>query len=423
MAFYLLFNSFVYSVIIIWLYNRTRQEPLRSWFFYTLFFKVGAGIILGLLYIYVFKSGDTISYHKAASWLSELARKDPGSYFNFVVLNRSIPDGFTYYLNQPRALFFTKLISLFAIITYNNYWLISIYFSLFSFIGTWLLANRISSLFPSYRVGALLGFLLFPSVVFWSSGLLKESIAMGCISLFVYIFLPFFRDLKINIVQGFILIVSALLLWLLKYYYAGILFSVTIALFISKIIISDPRFIFTKKKPVFGIYLFVFVILSVGVSFFHPNLNPLNIFTVLEQNHFQMAAISDPDNLVKFIDFSHGISYFLINIPVSLFGGLFLPLPWSTHNYLGTLAGSFNLVVLIIAIAKVFSYKKVENVDHKLLGTGMIVYIVILAILLTFSTPNYGTLERFKVSYLPFFLLFIVHNNPLLRKAFHSDVV
>ena len=414
MVFYLLIKSFVFLVIIIWLYDRTRHEPLRPWFFYALLSKIGAGIVLGLLYIYVFQEGDTISYHKAASWLSQYARKEPGNYFNFLILNGKIPEGFSYFINQPRALFFTKITSILAILTNNNYWLISIYFSLFSFIGTWLIANRISSFYPSYKIAALIGFLFFPSIVFWSSGLLKESIAMGCIGLYVYIFIPFFRDSKINIVQGFILIISALLLWMIKYYYAGVLFSVTIALFISKIIISNPRFTFAKEKPIISIFLMVLVILSLGVSFLHPNLNPFNIFQVLEQNHFQMLTISDPENIVRFINIGQGFTYFLINIPVSLFGGLFLPLPWSIPNYLGALAGIFNLVILILAIAKIFNIKTAGNQGSKILVIGMITYVVILAILLTFATPNFGTLERYKISYLPFLLILILNRNPLL---------
>jgi len=403
-------------MIIVWLFKRSRHEPLKPWFFFTLVLKIGAGIVLGLIYIYVYKGGDTITYHKAATILSEFARNDPGKYFNFILFSDDIPEGFTFYLEQPRALLFTKIVSIFAIITHNNYWLISIYFSLFSFAGTWLLANRISTYFPSYKIAALVGFLLFPTMVFWSSGLLKESISMGCIGLFTYVFLPFFRDMKINVVQGMILFISAISLWALKYYFAGILFSVAIALFISKIIINNPRFVFTKGRSVFRIYLFVFVVLSLGVSFLHPNLNPLNILTVLEQNHFQIIAMSDPENLVNFINFGSGITYFIVNIPISLFGGLFLPLPWSLPDYFGVLTGIFNLFVLVLAVFKFFRIKKNETTDLNLLGTGLILYIFILAILLTFSTPNFGTLERYKISFLPFFLLLIMHENPLLLR-------
>ena len=421
MAFYLLFNTFIFLVIIVWLFNRTRQESLKPWFFYTLFLKIGAGIVLGMLYIYVFQEGDTISYHKAASWLSQYARKEPEKYFDFLVLMGKIPEGFSFFINEPRALFLAKITSVIAIITNNNYWLISIYFSLFSFIGSWLVANRIASFYPNYGFAALIGFLFFPSVVFWSSGLLKESIAMGCIGLYVYIFIPLFRDQKMNIVQGFVFIISAIFLWLVKYYYAGILFSVTFALFISKIIISNPRFTFTKNKPVYSIFLTVFIILSLGISFLHPNLNPFNIFSILEQNHFQMLAISDPGNTVRFINIGQGFTYFLINIPVSMIGGLFLPLPWSTHSFLGVLAGILNLIILILAIAKIFSFRKAADLESKLLASALITYIFILAILLTFTTPNFGTLERYKISYLPFFLLLIFHRNPILKALIPSD--
>jgi hypothetical protein len=44
----------------------------------------------------------------------------------------------------------------------------------------------------------------------------------------------------------------------------------------------------------------------------------------------------------------------------------------------------------------------------RLLLTGAILYIFILSVMLSWSTPNFGTLERYKVSYLPVYVLILL---------------
>ena len=43
-----------------------------------------------------------------------------------------------------------------------------------------------------------------------------------------------------------------------------------------------------------------------------------------------------------------------------------------------------------------------------------IIYVSILAITMAFASPNWGSLVRYKVGYLPFFLLLILNNNPVI---------
>ena len=55
-------------------------------------------------------------------------------YFRVLVGQQAPPSALAY-LDQPRALFFDKLLSVVAIFSYRNYWIASVYLSLLSFGG------------------------------------------------------------------------------------------------------------------------------------------------------------------------------------------------------------------------------------------------------------------------------------------------
>ena len=106
----------------------------RRFFWPALVAKVLAGIALGLVYTYYYTTGDTFLYFDDGKKLADLARSDFFLYLRFLWLG---DDSFVIWsdLNalQSRALYMVKLTSFVNLITLDNYWIISGYFSFFSF--------------------------------------------------------------------------------------------------------------------------------------------------------------------------------------------------------------------------------------------------------------------------------------------------
>src|SRR5690606_35684717 len=101
-------------------------------------------------------------------------------------------------LHDRRALLFSKIVSLFYVISFGNYWICTLYFSFFSFLGAWYLVRKITVFFPDKIAGAMIAFLFFSGVVFWSSGIIKESLAMTAIFFLSGIFLVLWFDQKVK---------------------------------------------------------------------------------------------------------------------------------------------------------------------------------------------------------------------------------
>jgi hypothetical protein len=157
-------------------------------------------IALGLVYLHYYKSNDTWLFFYDAVKAAELGRTDIGEYIQFLWNSESSnPIMISLVNTQERSLFLVKIISITCLLTADNYWLCSIYFASISFFASWFLFASVSRHFDnSYREAAL-AFLFYPSVLFWSSGLVKETLALAGIYFLATIFIKMVGSNRISI--------------------------------------------------------------------------------------------------------------------------------------------------------------------------------------------------------------------------------
>lgn len=402
---------------IAFLYRRKyRNEPLVGYFLPGLALKCLAGTVLGAIYFIYYQQGDTIAYHEEAETMANAAISSTSEYLSVIFFNDSSTELWSEisFTNQARALLMVKILSVVHLLTSGNYWISGIYFSYFSFISLFFLANKLVVYFPWTRLGAIIGFLFFPSVVFWSSGINKETITTGIVAICVGWAVPLFaqrQGLRLSqIITGSFLM---LVLWKLKYYYAGVFIPV----FLSSLMVAYLRVEYSGiasdiRKQV--LYWFSFFVLTIIVtSFIHPNLRLDNFLEVIVDNYHKMIAISDPGDVFVFKDLDAGIVSFIKNAPIALYNGLFKPLPWEVDGVLKMIHASENFVLMLLVIfgLPAIGYLNKGNVGY--LVVAVIVYILLLSTLLAFSTPNYGTLARYNTSFMPFLVYILLADPPL----------
>jgi len=344
-------------------------------------FHLAAGIALGLFYLlYYDGAGDT-----------------------FYLFNRATESrNLEFTMDESRSAFFIYIISFINIITINNYWVTSLWFSIFSFICAYRLVTELDEVFPSLRIASRIALLFVPSVVFWSSGIVKESLAFGAVAILSTYFLSFMKNKKISWKAIIAIIVSLFILLNLKYYVAAVLLPTMITAIIIKKI--DP------KKFVVGWYLLAFVLLCVGVSFTHPNFYLSRFLSVIVDNY----NIYDHGELIRYHDLSPTWTSILINSPLALFSGLFRPLVFEVHSVPAFIAALENLVILVLFTWKI-KFFRTPRPENRLIVFAVVLYTVILCIFLALSTPNMGTLSRYRVGFLSFFILLILADHPILK--------
>jgi len=385
---------------------------LKNLFWPALSIKLLAGVCLGLVYTYYYTVADTFVYFEDAGKIASLAHQDFKGYVNFLILN-SNADALELSFQEPRALFLAKVTSFFCLITASNYWVTGFYYSFLSFLGAWFLVRTLLKHIPGIRSAALTAFLFLPSAVFWSSGVLKESLALASLYFLAAIVVRVWFDEKLSVSHYVLVAITLLVFWNLKYYYAAVFLPVVFTTILYKFFVRNRL----SSSPALSIFawLGIFVLPLILVSFLHPNFYPDRLLPVIMENNAAYNALSDPEDVVHFYRLDGGPLSFLMNFPWALFSGLFRPLIWDTSALIQLLPAIENTIILFLFVAACFRYKRYFSSPYQTLLLASTVYVVLLAVLITFSAPNFGTLSRYRAGYNSVFVFIILCNNPLLK--------
>ncbi len=414
----LVINIIIIFLMAVAMFRKIRHRPLAKYFFPGLVIKLVAGVCLGLLYILYYRGGDTIMYHEDGMRLSRALYDAPWQYIQILLYNSQANDVWeTLKLtDQPRAFFVAKIVGVLHVLTNGNYWITGFYFSFFAYSGLWTLADKLSTYFPWTRFASIVAFIFFPSVVFWSSGVTKEAIAIGLLAWTVALYIPMIAQGKLIHKRKMLLSFFLLFfLWVVKYYYAAVLVAVLAPTLIVGMLKNSKAglHLSINRQMLYWVSFFVwFVVLA---SFLHPNLRLDNIMEVIVSNHDLFVSISSPEDLIHFDNFSPKFTSLIVNLPKAIWAGLFQPLPWEVSNFPRNIAAGENLVVLILALFGSISLFRFNISNNGILIVVILVYILILASFLTLSTPNIGTLARYKSAFLPF-LIYISLADPVFKR-------
>jgi hypothetical protein len=414
---FVIVNLTLLSFISYYLSKKTTSLKVVYWL--ALSVKLIAGITLGLLYTYYYTTDDTFSFFKDGKTLSSLAREDFINYLKFLWRgNESFAIWTQLDSPQPRALFLTKIVSFFCLLTNDNYWIVSLYFSFIAFACLWELVNVVLRFFPALKVEVIFSFLFIPSVIFWGSGLMKEGLAMAALYFLSSTFFKIWFKERITILDIAFGLLALWVLWQLKYYYAAIFLpTVGTALFVKRMII--PLLKIKSGYVEIFIWMLILILGFAGISLLKENFHPEVLFSVIVKNYQAFQTLSEPGDAVVYNNLRPTFASMLANSPWALLSGLFRPFLWEVHNVLQLLSALENLLFVALFVFSVRNWKKAFSTDHRLLVLAFVTYVIILCIFLTLSTPNFGTLSRYRVGFLPFLVFLLSINNPLVRYLYN----
>ena len=166
-------------------------------------------------------------------------------------------------------------------ISFNDPFVHILFFCFFSFIGSTALYNAFYKYFPTKKNILIIGLYLIPSVLFWTSGIYKETIALSCLGLIVY--LSDFGLIKSFSMKTIVfLTVLLILLFFIKIYiFLGLLPLLAINWLIAKL----------NSTKYFLYYAFIFVSFILIVHLISKTSNRLNIYQLIADK--QAKAISE----------------------------------------------------------------------------------------------------------------------------------
>jgi hypothetical protein len=386
-----------------WRWWRYDDSAFRKIYWPALLLKIGAGLLLGYVYSYHYVDSDTVRFFDSSIELTTMARQDFGAYMHYLWSESDAP-----YSGENRTIFFVKLVSLFALATNDNYWLVSVYFSLFSFFSAWHLTRLIASSFPSIGHSAVLAFLIFPSCVFWSSGVIKETAAVAALYFLVALLIDIWLHNRVTTIFWMVSVLSLWLLWSLKYYYAAVFVPVGATAVLTRWFVENRMR--PAARSAYREYLLFIVLLMVMffvVTFIHPNFYPQRMLEVIVENYYLFVKASEPSKVIHFYNLEATLGSIMVNMPWAFISGLFRPFLLEASNTFQVLVSLENLLLLVLTALSVRNLSAMAGSKHRILIFAAVVYCFLLCAFLTLSAPNFGTLVRYRIGFLPFFVLLV----------------
>jgi hypothetical protein len=406
---YLLFLLFIIGKISFIKDSGFRIQSLR----FAFLIKVGCGLMVYLIYAFYYGNrieSDTFKYFDDSFYLYEALYNNPLDFFKMIFGINCEGEYFdtNYYdkmnnwyrvyentlYNDNRLII--RVNAVLRIFSFGNYHVHSIILNFISFFGSVGLA-RFFLHFVQSKWKVFLAVFMIPSVVFWSSGILKESLLLFAMGLFCY----FIYKLATTQKWTYLLYLALpfCLLVLLKFYVFVAFFPAIIGWYYSET---------TRLKwisyPIVFISLVLFAIL---LGYVYPTFDFINILIRKQHDFIRMSIEMKVNSAIKMDFLDENIFSVLKAIPMGIVNSLTRPWPFEIKNLLFVPA-AFENVTLVILIAFAFLKRStMKNTSFNFI-TFCFIFTFLLYAIIGISTPILGALVRYKIPAMPFLVIAIL---------------
>lgn len=409
--------------------KKQKKDSVYRFFLPGLVAKICGAIALGFVYFYYYGGGDTVNYFHTANSLVNLLFEKPADFFyvffgkpslsEYFIMNAG--ENFNYWVNDPYAFFVSKCYMPILLIAGKSYACAAIIIATLSFLPLWSLFKIFVSEFPEISRKHFAWCILYtPSVVFWGSGIMKDSITLAATCLYVHGFYWFFTQKKFRPKYAVALLLAAYLLVFIKPY---ILFALLpgsslwfLTLRVNRIKNAFVRLMFVPALISVGIFLGVFLLQNLSSA-----LGDYSIDKVIGKASGAQQDLKKDyygGNTFNIGDYEPTIEGMLSVSHKAIFAALFRPTVFDVKNivmFLSALENTFILGFCLYLLVKLKIFRFFSLLTSHPLLMFSFVFSLFFAFSVGVSISNFGTLVRLKIPCIPFFLCSLLILNYILN--------
>lgn len=384
--------------------------------------KVGAGLIMFLLYTYhypVRSEADTFKYFDDSKFLYDAIWVRPMDFFKMLSGIGCENDYFfqKYYvkmnnwylaydnglLNDGRLMI--RLNALFRFFSFGSYHLHNLILNLLSFLGLYSLMRLFTEISGSHWKSYVSAFLI-PSVIFWSSGILKEALLIFALGLFCW-------NLYLSIYKPFKKRYLAILIFL-----TPVLLIVKLYVFIALLIAATGMFVSSKsehKRTAFLLTILTLVSVIYFVGLIFPKYYVIDLLVQKQHDFISLSQRTGAKSYIPTEKLDNTMISVLQSIPSGCWNVLTRPWPRDIHSALFMPPLMENVALLITLFILVISRNKLFDRQLEFFYFS-VTFSLILFTVIGITTPVIGAIVRYKIPALPFLILSVLMALKPLRK-------
>lgn len=409
---------FAYRIRNVNLITRNRSE--YKYFIGGLTAKLTGCLFFCLIYTFYYDGGDSRMYFESVVPFANLLETDFSAYLK-VMFNPPSPEmkslftvqtgvPYSYIYFDDKTCMVVKLTSVFNYLGAKSYLLTSTVLAALSYVGPWKLYRLFVNYYPSLKLHLAMAILFVPSVIFWGSGILKDTYTFAGACLFIFYFHEIFIAGKWkSLLNHFLLVMSFFLIISIKPYIVMVLLpSILVWFMVHNVRKSENSLVSAIVAPfvvsvlLAGVYL-LFTSLGDMLSKFSLD-EALQTAQIIQHDLQQSYYGSNSFNIGAFDGTATGA---LTLMPNAVFAGLYRPTLLEAASPVMLLSALENTLLLILTPIVLFriGMRKTWKIlmNNPIVAFG-ILFSILFGFVIGLTTANFGALVRFKIPLIPLFL-------------------
>lgn len=402
-------------------YPKEIKRIVKKAFFFKIITSFFFTILIGTYY-----HGDSEMYYQGVLDVHKFLNDNKFNLWE-VLSAQNIPEGrslanYFYFDNSAYPLFYAmmatanyfvvKIAILPALIFQDSYIAICFCFAFFAFGGAVRLFKFFYYYFPNRLYEVALATLFIPSAVFWSSGLLKDSLCFGAMGYLLYGIFSMIERKKDYFTSALWILASIYLLFNIKIYILlAIAPGITIWLFLKTTGIVQDR---TLKRLLGTMLLVVSSLVGIVLIRYITSSEAGKSFQldrIVESSNAQKAQYSQMATYDQGAYFSAGGGNPITSFLGGIVASLYRPFPWEISSpmvVLGAIESFIFLVLTFLAIKGAGIKRFFEEIFGNTQLMICFFFAIIFAGAVGSTALNFGSLSRYKIPCMPFYLLMIL---------------
>ncbi|TDN35818.1 hypothetical protein A8B98_12265 [Hymenobacter sp. UV11] len=389
----------------------------KPYFIPALSLKLLGAIALGILYHTIY-AGDTNNYFHHASIIYRAFGDSFSAGLHLLTTDGTVTPDIARYTSQmtwfgadSKEYFVIRVAALGALLGFDTYSVTALFFAVLSFSGMWAMYMTFAKIRPQVYKELAVAVFFLPSVFFWGSGLLKDSLCLGGLG---WLFYAFYRGTieKKNILRCVIIGIIAVRVVAYMKVYILLAFVPPAALWVFNENTARIRSVAVRwmARPFLllgGSLVAIYAMGQIAAADARFNIDKIGAQSKLTATYLQGVSKQENGSGYNIGEQDGTIAGMAKLAPQAVVVALFRPFLWESRNptmLLSALEATYFLFLTVRIFYRVGLFKALRTITASPVLTLCFVFSLVFAISVGISSGNFGTLVRYKIPLMPFYL-------------------
>ena len=409
---------FIFYALFAWRRKRYTDPLLRKYQRQGFWIKVFSSFAYSI-FILFFSSGDSNGlYHREGYNIYQLILQDPSNINLLFIAGEDFDQALLAdinnlgYFNEESNFMVTRIVAILSFVTFGRFMAINLIFSMISFTGVWRLFRFFYEQYPQLHRQFAIAILFLPSFVFWSSGILKDPLCTGALGWITYSLYAIFYTKKNPLFYIPILVLFSYLLVVLKVYIilSYLPFFGLYLVLRNAAIVKNKFAKFMLVTTVLVGCVFGFVRITNAMQKALGNFAAEGVAQSIKtyQVNYENQAGSASSNFSLGVEFDGSVQSLVRMAPAAVIATLFRPYIWESKKastFMSSLESLAMMFFTLFVFFKCGPKKFFLTIVNKPIVLYCMLYSLIFALFVGATTLNFGSLVRYKIPALPFYVI------------------